>query len=123
MNIRGFLAVLVLVLVIVYALWMAKIGKKSGELIEKEKYDRVRVELTRVNMASVEKAILTFLASEGRTPSDLRELQTSRILLGEFADAWGRKLIYERLSEASFRLTSPGEDGVLDSEDDIVIVR
>ena len=123
MKIRGFLALLVLVVVVVYFIFFAKAGKKSYLEGTKDAYDRIRSELTETNMATLEKAINLFLATEGRAPADIKELWASRVLTGEAADAWGRDFKYERLSDSAFRITSAGQDGVFDTEDDLSLER
>jgi hypothetical protein len=123
MKIRGFLALLVLVVVVVYFIFFAKAGKKSYIEGTKDAYDRIRSELTETNMATLEKAINLFIATEGRAPADIKELWASRVLTGEAADAWGRDLKYERLSDSAFRITSAGQDGVFDTEDDLSLKR
>lgn len=89
----------------------------------KDAYDRIRVELTQTNMATLEKAINLFLATEGRTPADLKELRSARLLTGEAIDGWGRSLRYERDSESEYRLISAGADGVFGTEDDLTMKR
>ena len=123
MKIRGFLAILVLVVVVVYFIFFAKAGKKSTIEGTKDAYDRVRVELTQINMATLEKAIHLFISTEGRAPADLNELLTSRLLTGQAVDGWGRSIRYERLAESGFRLVSAGQDGEFGTEDDLTLER
>jgi hypothetical protein len=70
-------------------------------------------------MATLEKAVEYFIANEGRTPVDLKELSLRRLLAGDTSDGWGRPLIYERISDSNFRLVSAGRDGKFDTNDDI----
>ena len=114
---------MVLVVVVVYFIFFVRTSKKSSIEVTKDAYDRIRVELTQTNMATLEKAINLFLSTEGRTPSDLKELLSSRLLSGEAADGWGRSFKYERLSESEFRLISAGSDGVFGTEDDLTLER
>ena len=123
MKIRGFLALLVLVLVVVYFIFFARVGKKGYIEGTKDAYDRIRTELTETNMATLEKAVGLFIATEGRAPADLKELWASRLLTGEAVDGWGKGLKYERLSESEFRLVSAGQDGVFGTEDDLTLER
>jgi hypothetical protein len=119
MKIRGFLALLVLTVVVVYFIFFAKAGKKSYLEGTVDAYGRIKAELTQTNMATLEKAIDYFLGSEGRTPTDLKELSASRLLTGAPMDAWGRPIKYERVSDSSYRLTSAGADGEFGTSDDI----
>jgi len=123
MKIRGFLALLVLVVVVVYFIFFARVGKKSYLEGTIDAYDRIRVELTKTNMAALEKAVNLFIATEGRAPADLKELWASRLLTGEAADGWGRSFKYERLSDSAFRIASAGQDGVFGTEDDLTLER
>jgi len=111
MKIRGFLAILVLTVVVVYFIFFAKAGKKSYVEGTVDAFERVKTEVTRTNMATLVKAIEYFIGSEGRTPADIKELSSSRLLMGDPSDGWGRPLKYERLSDSNYRLVSAGNDG------------
>lgn len=121
MKIRGFLIILVLGVVVVYFIYFAKAGKKGYLQGTMDAYDRVRTELTQTNMTTLEKAIDYFIANEGRTPSDLKELSSSRLLAGDTSDGWGGQLKYERVSDSNFRLISAGKDRKFGTSDDIVL--
>jgi hypothetical protein len=121
MKIRGFLALLVLTVVVVYFIFFAKAGKKSYIEGTTDAYEKIQVQVTRANMATLEKAIEYFVANEGRTPADLKELSASRLLAGDASDGWSRPLKYVRVSDSNFRLISAGRDGKFDTSDDIVV--
>jgi len=121
MRIRGFLAIFILVLALVLYLWIAKGGKKAQVIEKVEAFDEVKLELTKVNMATLEKAIDSFIASEGRMPKSLKELQAFRVQASGKLDAWGTSMKYERLSDMNFRLISAGKDRNFDTQDDIVL--
>jgi hypothetical protein len=121
MKIRGFLALLVLTMVVVYFIFFAKAGKKSYLEGTVDAYDRIKVQTTKVNMATLEKAISYFISSEDRTPADLKELSASRLLTGAPLDGWDRPIKYEKVSDSNFRLISAGRDGKFDTSDDIVV--
>jgi hypothetical protein len=123
MRIRGFLALLVLTVVVVYFIFFARAGKKSYIEGTMDAYDRMRTQVTQTNMATLEKAINFFIGNESRTPTDLKELSASRLLMGDSSDGWGRPLKYERLSDSNFRLISAGKDGKFNTDDDIVLAR
>ena len=121
MKIRGFLAVLVLTVVVVYFIFFVKVGKKSYVEGTVDALERVKIEVTRTNMATLAKGIEYFIGSEGRTPADIKELSASRLLTGDPSDGWGRPLKYERLSDSNYRLTSAGKDGAFGTADDIFV--
>jgi hypothetical protein len=121
LKIRGFLIILILAVAIVYFLWFGKLGKKSQIVEMTDRLAQAKEQLTRVNMAELEKAVLAFIISEGRTPEDIKELQRSRILMTGAEDGWGNFIKYERLSDSSFRLISAGKDGAFGTVDDIVL--
>lgn len=121
MKIRGFLAILVLTVVVVYFIFFAKAGKKSYIEGTIDAYDRVKTQVTRTNIATLEKTIEYFIATEGRTPRDMKELSASRLLTGDPSDGWGRPLKYERLSDSNYRLISAGKDGAFGTSDDITL--
>jgi len=121
MKIRGFLIILILAVVVVYLLYFGKLGKKSQIVEMTDRLAQAKVDLTKVNMAEFEKAVLAFVSSEGRPPEDIKELQRSRILVTGAVDAWGNFIKYEKLSDTSFKITSAGKDGAFSTADDIVI--
>jgi hypothetical protein len=122
MKIRGFLIVLILAVVVIYLLYFGKlVGKKSQIQVMTDRYAQVKEQLTRVNMAELEKAVVTFISTEGRMPEDIKELQRSRILITGAVDGWGNFIKYEKLSDTSFRLISAGKDGTFGTADDIVL--
>jgi hypothetical protein len=120
MKMRGFIVLFVVACGIVYLLWMAKIGKEKT-IKEVKAYDQTQVELTKVNMAALQQAIVTFIAQEGRTPENLKEAQRIHSFATANLDAWGTAIKYERVSSDNFRLTSAGRDKAFGTSDDIVI--
>lgn len=120
---KGFLAILVLVLVLVAILWTVKSGQKGGEAIKQEvdAFRRVQEKVTRSNLESLERAISVFLAQTGRTPRDLKEIHIFRPAAYAAEDAWGTPLKYERISDSRYRLRSAGEDRVFGTQDDITL--
>ncbi|MFQ6082086.1 MAG: hypothetical protein ACE5WD_01860 [Candidatus Aminicenantia bacterium] len=121
MKIKGFLALLILVLALVYFLWIAK-GRRQDQTVEEfEAFNEVKFKLTKVNMTTLQRAIVSFIAKEGRTPKSLKGLQTFHVLSAERLDAWGAAIKYERLSDINFRLISAGRDRVFNTQDDIIL--
>lgn len=112
-----------LTVVVVYFIFFAKAGKKSYIEGTTDAYDRIRTQLTQTNLATLEKAINLYIGTEGRPPTDLKELSASRLLVGDASDGWGRPLKYERLSDSNFRLISAGKDGKFNTDDDIALAR
>jgi hypothetical protein len=120
MKMRGFIVLFVVACGIVYLLWMVKAGKDKT-LKEVKAYDQTQVELTKVNMAALQEAIVTYIAQEGTTPENLKEVQRIHSFATAHLDAWGTEIKYERVSSDNFRLTSAGRDKAFGTSDDIVI--
>ncbi len=123
MKIRGALILLLLGMVIVYFLYFAKAGKKSYIEATQDANERIRTELTQVNMATMQKAIDYFMATEGEAPADLKTLFAARLFSGDPSDGWGTPLKYERLSDSDYRLVAAGKDRTFDTDDDILLER
>ena len=120
MKIRGFLAVLVLGVAVVYFIFFAKTGGERGIETEVHHFVQTKIKLTEVNFETLARQIELFAADREGVPEDLRPLQRMRPLGSGLFDGWGREIRYQRLSESSFRLRSAGQDGVFETEDDIV---
>jgi hypothetical protein len=110
-------------MVVVYFLYFAKAGKKSYLEATVDAQQRMNVDLTRANMATLARAIDIFTATEGRLPGDLMDLSRARLLTGATTDSWGRAVKYEKVLDSGFRLTSAGLDGKFNTGDDIVLAR
>ena len=123
MKIRGALIVLLLAMVVVYFLFFAKAGKKSYIEATMDANTRLRTGLTETNMATMEKAITLFTATQGQLPQDLKELFAARLFSGDPSDGWGTPLKYERLSDEDYRLISAGPDRTFETDDDIIVER
>lgn len=121
MKARGFLIVLILAAAIVYLIWFTKSGEKTHLEQQVDRFVKVKEDLTRANMQTLEKIIESYIASEGQPPKSLQELRTANLLMGNVLDAWGKAFKYERLSDSSFRLISAGKDKTYDTEDDIIV--
>ena len=119
MKIRGFLAVLLLVVVVAYFVYFARSGGKSNLRTEVDQFLRTKIELTKANLATLGSVIAGFVGSEGRTPADLTDLRRLQPVTTGLVDAWGREIKYERISDSDFRLTSAGPDGAFGTADDI----
>lgn len=88
---------------------------------EVKAYGEVRVELTKTNMATLSRAVISFITQEGRTPKTLKELKAFHAPATSDLDAWGTAIKYERLPDEDFRLISAGKDRVFNTPDDIAI--
>ena len=121
MKARGLLVVFIFAIGIVYLLWFAKTGKKTQLETKVDQNIQVQVDLTKTNMQSLEKIVISYIASEGQTPKSLQDLRNSNLLVGGAIDAWGKPIKYERLSDSSFRLISAGKDRIFSTQDDIVL--
>ena len=120
MKIRGLLIVVVLALIVVYAVYFTKTGGKANLKVMVDKYAEAKIELTKVNLATLERIVAERAATEGQAPADLKELQRSQPMPISALDAWGREIRYEKLSDSGFRLISAGPDGNFGTGDDIV---
>jgi hypothetical protein len=121
MRAKGLMTAFVLVPAIVYLLWFTKTGKKTNLEMVVDRGLQAQAELTKVNMQSLQKIVLTYIANEGQTPKTLQDLRTAGLLMAGAVDAWGKSVRYERISDSSFRLTSTGKDGLIATADDIVL--
>ena len=117
---RGFLVLLVLAGAIYYALWMVK-GGKEKVIKEIKALDQVQVELTKANMTSLQKAIVSFTIQRDRAPKNLKELRLVVVSPFGYSDAWGTPIKYKKLSEDKFRLISASADKIFNTSDDIVV--
>ena len=121
MKAKGLLVVFILAIGIIYLLWFAKIGEKTQLETKVDQNIQVQVDLTRTNMESLQKIVISFMASEGQAPESLQDLRNSKLLVGDAIDVWGKSIKYERLSDSSFRLISAGKDNIFGTQDDIVL--
>jgi len=121
MKIRGLLIVVILAMVVIYFIFFAKVADNKGGLqIEVDKYLQTKINLTRVNLESLSREVLTYATGGEGLPETLEALRRFHPTAAALPDAWGRKIRYERLSDSSFRLRSAGPDGAFETEDDIV---
>lgn len=120
MKVRGLLIVVILALVVVSAVYFSKTGGKSNIKVMVDRYAEAKIDLTKVNLTTLERIITERIASEGQVPSGLKELQRFQPIAVSVLDAWGREIRYEKLSDAGFRLTSAGPDGEFATDDDIL---
>jgi len=121
MKIRGFLVILMLAAVVVFFLYTLKSGGKKDIPEQFEAFSRAKQRLTETNMETMKKEIAGYIAIQGTAPDRLEDLRAiTPITTGKW-DGWGKALKYEKLSNESFRLTSAGHDGVLGTQDDIVV--
>lgn len=123
MKIKGFLAILILTVVVVYFIFLAKVGKKSGIETQVDAYEKVKTQVTQTNLASLERGIDLFIGTQGRVPEDLKELRSARIFTVDTLDGWGKGIRYEKLSDTRYKLTSAGGDGIFDTSDDLSLTR
>ena len=126
MRKKGFFALLIVAVAMVYFLWWTKGGKeKVNDAIKvmdvMKVFSSTEHDVTKANLTSLAKGILSFVSQEGRTPTSLKEIRMFYDVFEEIPDAWGTKLRYERISDDDFRLISAGKDKVFSTSDDIVI--
>ncbi len=120
MKIRGFLAVLLLAMVVAYFIFFAKTGGESGIETEIHQFARTKIRLTEANFETLAREILSYTTMRDGLPADLDSFKRSRPGWTGMFDAWGKEIRYERLTDSDFRLRSAGPDSIFDTEDDIV---
>lgn len=120
MKIRGFMVIILLVAVAVFILYTLKSGGNKDIPEQIKAFSSAKERLTKTNMSSLQKEILSYIVSQGTAPRSLDDLSFSPALTTGKWDAWGKEIKYERLSDENFRLTSAGLDGVFGTNDDIV---
>jgi hypothetical protein len=109
------------VVIVVFFLYVVKRGGKSQLEEQVDAFSQVREKTTRANLMSIQRAIDFFIAQNGRTPENLREVQTYSRSVYEGSDAWGTPLKYIKISDSDYSLTSAGNDKTFDTDDDIVV--
>ena len=121
MKIRGLLIGAVLALVAVYFIFFAKVADNKGGLETMvDEYLEAKIDLTRVNLESLSRLVLSITGEGEGLPETLKALRRFNPAASVPTDAWGRTIRYEKLSDSSFRLKSAGPDGVFETGDDIV---
>ena len=123
MKIRGLVLVPLLALVAVYFVFFARTGRddKGGLETMVDSYLESRIELTKVNLETMAREIQSYAAeAEGNLPETLEAMRRLHPAAAAAADAWGRRIRYERLSDSGFRLRSAGPDGAFGTGDDLV---
>ena len=121
MKIKGFLVLLILVAILVYFLFIFKSGKQEQLPGQIEAFQSMREKLTKTNMTTLERVVTSYIASEGKAPKTLDDLENYYLLPSAKVDAWGTAIKYEIISDSRFRLVSAGRDRLFKTEDDIVM--
>jgi hypothetical protein len=120
----GGLIVLLLAMVIVGFLYFGRVGQKKSYIeTTLDANERIRTELTKVNLSTLERAIQFATSADGELPADLNAVFASRMFTGDPSDGWGTRIKYERKPEAGFRLIAAGKDRAFGTADDIVVER
>jgi hypothetical protein len=120
MKIRGFMVIILLVAIVVFFLYTLKSGGNKDIPEQIEAFSSAKQKLTKTNLSSLQREVLSYIVSNGTTPQSLDDIRFSPALTTGKWDAWGKEVKYERLSDENFRLTSAGHDGTFGTEDDIV---
>jgi hypothetical protein len=122
MKIRGLLIGVLLAMVAVYFIFFTKVDKggKGGLEIMVDRYLQAKIDLTKVNLEGLSRAVLSYAAEGEGLPETLDALRRLNPAAVVALDGWGKRIRYERLSDSSFRLRSAGPDGAFETEDDIV---
>lgn len=111
----------VLVAAFIFLLWIVKSGGEEKVVGDVKAFSKTKIKLTKVNMSSLERLIISFIAQQGRAPKSLKELQSLHVPITAKFDAWGNEIKYERLSNDEFRLVSAGKDKAFGTSDDIIV--
>lgn len=118
---KGALANLLLALIIIFFAYFLRTEKKAPIEEDIQHFNQVRSELTAVNLESLSRAIIEWMAEDGReAPESLKEWQRARSYGLSLTDGWGHEIKYERVSDSTFSLCSAGPDGRFETEDDII---
>jgi len=120
MKMRGFFVLFFMAGLIYFTLWMIK-GGKDKVVREIKRLDQTQVQLTKANMISMQKAIISFSIQRYRLPNNLKELRLVVVSRFGYTDAWGTPMKYKKLSEDKFRLISASADKTFDTSDDVVV--
>ena len=120
-RMRGFLIALLVATVLVTFFWFVKTGEKTPLGSQVSVYSKAQTEVTKSNLQNLEKSVLSYISEQGRAPESLQDLRNSGVLSGVVVDGWGSAITYERISDSSFRLISPGKDKALGTPDDVII--
>lgn len=121
MRVKGFLAILLLVILVVFFLYIVKTGKHEQLPGQIEAFEGMKDKLTRANLKTLEKEITSYMAQSGESPRVLSDLDRFHLISAARVDAWGKAIKYERMSEERFRLISAGKDKLFKTEDDIIL--
>ncbi len=119
MRIKGFLAILLLVMLVVFFLYVIKAGKHGQLPGQIEAFNSMKDKLTRTNLKTLERVIISHIAQKGETPQKLQDLDKFHLISAARVDAWGTIIKYKKLSETRFQLISAGKDRRFKTEDDI----
>ncbi|MBM3310687.1 MAG: hypothetical protein FJY80_04175 [Candidatus Aminicenantes bacterium] len=117
----GLLLLVFLAAAVVLAVQFFRPGGGKKSLVEKqlEAKDTAAVVQTMANLQAVEAAVVSFMSEGGGAPASLDAVRNMRLLPGGALDGWGWAIRYERVSDASFRVTSAGPDGRFGTADDL----
>jgi hypothetical protein len=121
MRIGGALVGLLAVVVVIYALLFMKSGQKSHIEAAVDALAKAGIAATQANLSQLEKAVLSFVGAEDRSPESWQDMRSLRYILTGTTDGWGRVIRYEKTSEMGFRLVSAGPDGRFDTADDLAV--
>ncbi|MBD3414239.1 MAG: hypothetical protein GF421_07415 [Candidatus Aminicenantes bacterium] len=121
MKIKGFLVILVLVMVIAFFIYYIGSGEKKIIKEQVDSFSRTKEKLTRTNLNTLKRAVNSYSAQYGTLPHKLKDLRLAVPITTGKLDAWGTEVKYERISDFEFRLTSAGADKTFHTDDDIII--
>ncbi len=121
MKMRGFMALLLLSMVIVYFLYIVKSGEQEMIKESVDTLGRAKQLGTELNMKTMQRTIISFIAAQGYVPQSLDQVRRMNPMFLAGVDEWGTVIGYERLSDEGFRLMAAGPDRSFGTEDDLVL--
>jgi Na+-transporting methylmalonyl-CoA/oxaloacetate decarboxylase gamma subunit len=121
MKIKGFLVILVLVVILAFFIYYIGSGEKKIIKEQVDSFSGAKEKLTRTNMNTLKRAVDSYSATQGKLPNKLEDINLAVPMTTGKYDAWGKKIKYQKISELEFRLISAGRDGIFNTDDDIII--
>jgi hypothetical protein len=86
----------------------------------KEVQKLAEISKTKIAMAKLSAALEVYNVEKGSYPENIKTLEPDYIPSTDIKDAWGNKILYQLDRKQGYRLTSPGPDGIKDTDDDII---
>lgn len=117
---QGFTLVELLLVVAILATLATVVAVKFGGQGE-----QARIAATRTSISNIKTAVEAYEIRMGRYPNSLEDLtvgtdsQPALLEKGAISDSWGNPFDFKKTGKYDFKITSPGPDGQMGTEDDI----